>query len=148
MLITHEHDVAAYAKRVVRLRDGVVVSDTASACREARAGVIESIRLALQGIMANRLRSALTMLGILIGVAAVIILIAVGAGSSAAVQNQLAGLGTNTLTVFPTGGFGGGGRRREPHGDAEPRRRGSPRRTSPRSRTRRTRPTSSRSRRW
>ncbi len=71
--------------------------------------MIESIRLALQGIMANRLRSALTMLGILIGVAAVILLIAVGAGSSAAVQNQLAGLGTNTLTVFPTGGFGGGG---------------------------------------
>ena len=71
--------------------------------------MIESIRLALQGIMANRLRSALTMLGILIGVAAVIILIAVGAGSSAAVQNQLAGLGTNTLTIFPTGGFGGPG---------------------------------------
>ena len=71
--------------------------------------MIESIRLALQGIMSNRLRSALTMLGILIGVAAVILLIAVGAGSSAAVQNQLAGLGTNTLTVFPTGGFGGGG---------------------------------------
>jgi putative ABC transport system permease protein len=71
--------------------------------------VIESVRLAFQGIMSNRLRSALTMLGILIGVAAVIILIAVGAGSSQAVQNQLAGLGTNTLTVFPTGGFGRGG---------------------------------------
>ncbi|HMK10294.1 MAG TPA: ABC transporter permease [Acidimicrobiales bacterium] len=68
--------------------------------------MIESLRLAFQGIMSNRLRSALTMLGILIGVAAVIILIAVGAGSSAAVQNQLSGLGTNTLTVFPTGGFG------------------------------------------
>ncbi len=68
--------------------------------------MIESLRLAFQGIMSNRLRSALTMLGILIGVAAVIILIAVGAGSSAAVQNQLAGLGTNTLTVFPSGGFG------------------------------------------
>ncbi|HTN80652.1 MAG TPA: ABC transporter permease [Acidimicrobiales bacterium] len=68
--------------------------------------MIESVRLALQGIMSNRLRSALTMLGILIGVAAVIILIAVGAGSSAAVQNQLSGLGTNTLTIFPTGGFG------------------------------------------
>jgi putative ABC transport system permease protein len=68
--------------------------------------VIESVRLALQGMAANRLRSVLTMLGILIGVAAVIILIAVGAGSSAAVQQQLAGLGTNTLTVFPSGGFG------------------------------------------
>ncbi len=71
--------------------------------------MIESVRLAFQGIMSNRLRSALTMLGILIGVAAVIILIAVGAGSSAAVQNQLAGLGTNTLTVFPSGGFGPSG---------------------------------------
>ncbi len=73
--------------------------------------MIESVRLALQGILSNRLRSALTMLGIMIGVAAVIILIAVGAGSSTAVQNQLAGLGTNTLTIFPTGGFGppGGG---------------------------------------
>ena len=78
--------------------------------------MIESIRLALQGIMANRLRSALTMLGILIGVAAVIILVAVGAGSSAAVQNQLAGLGTNTLTIFPTGGFGGPGGGCQPTG--------------------------------
>ncbi len=118
VLITHEDDVAAYARRVVRLRDGVVVSDTARP--RGGAGVIESIRLALQGIMANRLRSALTMLGILIGVAAVIILIAVGAGSSAAVQNQLAGLGTNTLTIFPTGGFGRTGRRCQPHGDGEP----------------------------
>ncbi len=103
VLITHEPDVAARADA----RDPAA----RRAHRERRAGragagMIESVRLALQGMAANRLRSVLTMLGILIGVAAVIILIAVGAGSSAAVQQQLAGLGTNTLTVFPSGGFG------------------------------------------
>jgi putative ABC transport system permease protein len=61
----------------------------------------ESIRIALQGVLANRLRSALTMLGILIGVGAVIVLVAVGNGSSAAVRKQIEGLGTNTLVVSP-----------------------------------------------
>jgi putative ABC transport system permease protein len=70
----------------------------------------ESARIAVQGIGANRLRSALTMLGILIGVGSVIVLVAVGNGSSVAVQKQIEGLGTNTLVVFRTrGGFGGGG---------------------------------------
>lgn len=71
----------------------------------------ESFRIALQGIRSNRLRSLLTMLGIMIGVAAVIILVAVGTGSSAAVQSQLQSLGTNLLTVQPSrggAGFGGG----------------------------------------
>ena len=81
--------------------------------------MIESLRLALQGIMSNRLRSALTMLGILIGVAAVIILIAVGAGSSAAVQNQLAGLGHQHTDDLPDGRLRAAGRG-EPHGHAEP----------------------------
>jgi putative ABC transport system permease protein len=107
--------------------------------------MIESLRLALQGIMSNRLRSALTMLGILIGVAAVIILIAVGAGSSAAVQNQLAGLGTNTLTIFPTGGFGPPGAANRT--GTQSRRATLTRRMSPLSRTRRTPRTSSRWRR-
>jgi putative ABC transport system permease protein len=69
---------------------------------------IESLRIAIQGILANRLRSLLTMLGIMIGVAAVIILVAVGTGSSSAVQQQLQSLGTNVLTVVRSGGFGGG----------------------------------------
>ena len=71
---------------------------------------VESLRIALQGVMSNRLRSLLTMLGVTIGVASVIVLVAVGTGSSAAVQNQLEALGTNVLTVFPSrGGFGFGG---------------------------------------
>ena len=60
----------------------------------------ESLTIALRGIMANRLRSALTMLGILIGVGSVIILVAVGTGSSKAVQSRIESLGTNTLIIF------------------------------------------------
>jgi putative ABC transport system permease protein len=70
----------------------------------------ESTRIALQGLSGNRLRSGLTMLGILIGVGSVIVLVAVGNGSSVAVQKNIESLGTNTLVVFRTrGGFGGGG---------------------------------------
>src|SRR4029077_4918241 len=69
------------------------------------------MRIAIQGILSNRLRAFLTMLGILIGVAAVILVVAVGNGSSKAVQARLSALGTNTLTVSSGGGFGRGGRR-------------------------------------
>jgi putative ABC transport system permease protein len=61
--------------------------------------LIETVRFALRGISANKLRSGLTVLGILIGVAAVILLVAVGNGSAQAVQQQIEGLGTNTLTI-------------------------------------------------
>jgi len=75
--------------------------------------VAESARFAVRGVTANKLRSALTTLGILIGVAAVIILVAVGTGSSVAVQQSLSRLGSNTLNVTAsqggTGGRGGGG---------------------------------------
>lgn len=70
---------------------------------------LESIRIAWRGIVANRMRSALTMLGILIGVGAVIILVAVGAGSAAKSRKALEALGSNTLTVS-AGGFGQGNR--------------------------------------
>ncbi|MDP9072965.1 MAG: ABC transporter permease [Actinomycetota bacterium] len=68
---------------------------------------LENIRIAIRGIAANKLRSALTVLGILIGVGAVIILVAVGKGSSTSVQNRIKSLGTNTITVFNRGRFGG-----------------------------------------
>jgi putative ABC transport system permease protein len=68
----------------------------------------EIIRFALRGVAANKLRSSLTMLGILIGVAAVILLVAVGNGSAKAVSDRIAALGTNTLTVMSStrGGTG------------------------------------------
>ncbi len=65
--------------------------------------LLEVIRFALRGLSANKLRSALTMLGILIGVAAVILLVAVGNGSAKAVSDRISALGTNTITVMSTG---------------------------------------------
>src|SRR3984957_4456534 len=61
--------------------------------------VLASLRFAVRGISSNKLRSMLTTLGILIGVAAVIVLLSVGTGSSAAVKKSIARLGTKTLTV-------------------------------------------------
>jgi putative ABC transport system permease protein len=61
--------------------------------------LVEVVRFALRGVAANKLRSGLTVLGILIGVAAVILLVAVGNGSAQAVQRSLEALGTNTITV-------------------------------------------------
>ncbi|MBO9531375.1 MAG: ABC transporter permease [Solirubrobacteraceae bacterium] len=70
----------------------------------------ETLRSALAGITANRMRTALTMLGLTIGVAAVIVLVAVGNGSKRAVQSSINALGTNVLTISAaTGGFGPGG---------------------------------------
>jgi putative ABC transport system permease protein len=75
--------------------------------------VTESARFAVRGVTANKLRSSLTTLGILIGVAAVIILVAVGTGSSKAVADSISKLGSNTLTISSAstagGGRGGGG---------------------------------------
>ena len=67
---------------------------------------IDSIRVALRGMLANRMRSLLTMLGILSGTAAVILLVAVGTGISNLVQKQIETLGSNALYVFPEQGRG------------------------------------------
>jgi putative ABC transport system permease protein len=72
--------------------------------------VTETVRVALGGIAANKLRSALTILGLMIGVGSVIVLIAVGTGSSSAVQRQIDALGSNVLLVSATPTLGGLGR--------------------------------------
>jgi putative ABC transport system permease protein len=71
--------------------------------------VFETLRSAFRGITANKLRSTLTLLGVMIGVAAVILLLAVGNGSSQRVNSLITQLGTNTLTVRAGSGFGFGG---------------------------------------
>jgi putative ABC transport system permease protein len=71
---------------------------------------LETLRIAWGGIAANKLRSGLTILGMTIGVASVIVLIAVGNGSSKAVQSSIDSLGTNVLVVQGAGGFRGGAR--------------------------------------
>ena len=71
--------------------------------------VFEALRLAWQGLMGNRLRSGLTMLGILIGVGAVILLVAVGNGASVQVQAQVAALGSNIVYIYPSSTRAAGG---------------------------------------
>ncbi len=72
----------------------------------------ESLRIAMRALAANKVRSVLTMLGVIIGVSAVILLVAIGTGVQQEITGQIEGLGSNLLFVFPgdfTGGGGGGG---------------------------------------
>ena len=75
------------------------------------ADLLENIRVALDGLLSNKLRSALTMLGVIIGVGAVIALMSVGEGAQAQITDQISSAGTNLLVVMPmtTGRVGGGG---------------------------------------
>ncbi|MEQ4718515.1 ABC transporter permease [Nonomuraea sp. B19D2] len=84
---------------------------------------LEIFRFALRGLLANKMRSSLTTLGILIGVAAVIMLVAVGEGSSQSIQRNIQRLGANTLTISPqfSGGGGGGMRTAGGGGNTGPR---------------------------
>src|SRR5262249_13918013 len=134
--VTHEPNIAAYADRVVIMRDGGVVSDErkrSSAGDSAGIAVIPGrsiepampgsaqsgsslalaamiLAAAVQAIGRNKLRSALTMLGVFIGVAALIAMVAVGSGANDAVRQQIANLGTNLLVVVPGATVGGGAR--------------------------------------
>ncbi len=67
------------------------------------------MRVALRAIARNKLRSSLTVLGIIIGVAAVIAMVAIGEGASSMVQDQIASLGDNLINIFPGSMRGPGG---------------------------------------
>jgi len=141
IVVTHEADIAAYADRVVTMRDGRVVADERRQRPEpvapapARSGAallhppawraIPSIpaaghwafglmilAAAAQAIGRNKMRSVLTMLGVFIGVAALIVMMAVGEGANEAVRKQIESLGTNMVVILPgaltTGGARGG----------------------------------------
>jgi len=73
---------------------------------------LESIRVSLRALRANKLRSSLTMLGIIIGVAAVIAMVGIGNGATASITSQIQGMGSNLLTISPgqsnSGGVNGG----------------------------------------
>jgi putative ABC transport system permease protein len=77
------------------------------------ADIGETLRVALDGLLANKLRSALTMLGVIIGVAAVIALMSIGEGAQASITEQINDIGTNMLIILPQnrGRVGGGGSR-------------------------------------
>ena len=141
VVVTHESDIAAYADRVVTMRDGTIVSDerrvkvpmarsvpTTETARDrgeaspprrliqgsAFAFPMMIATAAIQAIARNKMRSALTMLGVFVGVAALITMVAVGDGANEAVRKQIENLGTNLIIVVPgavtangvQGGFG------------------------------------------
>ena len=107
----------------MRFRDGVIESDDANVPSEARLMFWNAIVLALREIRRNVLRSSLTILGIVIGVAAVITMVTIGEGATAQVQADIQKLGTNLLQVFRGQGFGGGGGARSDRAAVRDRRR-------------------------
>lgn len=132
VLITHEADIAAYADRIVTMRDGQIVADerkiernranvspVPSADNDGRVRSESSGGLAFglmalgaagQAIRRNKMRSILTMLGVFIGVAALIVMVAVGQGANNAVARQIESLGTNVVVVLPGALTSGGAR--------------------------------------
>ena len=126
IIVTHDMAVAARAERVIEISDGVIISDTrkvkepiappgqrnqATARKRSgwasvldRAG--EALRMALLSMRAHKLRTFLTMLGIIIGIASVVSVVALGEGSRQKVLANISGLGTNTLEIFAGKDFG------------------------------------------
>ncbi len=134
IVVTHAPDIAAYADRVVTMRDGEIISDERISKKgrletarelttggaqvsllptsESRAAVairatgswsfaLMILAAAAQAIGRNKMRSALTMLGVFIGVAALIVMVAVGQGADEAVRKQIESLGTNVVVILP-----------------------------------------------
>ena len=124
IMVTHEPDVAAHARRIVVMKDGLIRSDerrlpvaaVAPAAPEPPKGnFLGGIYLALnilstsgRALLRNKLRTVLTALGIIIGVAAVIAMVAIGRGASAMVEKQIRSMGDNLLLVFSGQVFSGG----------------------------------------
>ncbi|GIL18256.1 MAG: macrolide export ATP-binding/permease protein MacB [Oligoflexia bacterium] len=118
IIVTHEEEVAAHAKRWIRLRDGVIISDerrspleknniplTQSITHQTKTSAWQNIlnyfQLGVKTLAANKVRTALSMLGILIGVGAVVAMLALGSGAKKAIEEQLSSLGSNLLNVRP-----------------------------------------------
>ncbi len=122
VLITHDRDVAARARRVIEVRDGVIISDSASSTpvpgargqgeieqlqqrlrapgthtASWSAEVLDALKAAWRVMWVNRFRTALTLLGIVIGVASVVVMLAVGEGSKRQVMAQIGAFGSNII---------------------------------------------------
>ncbi|HEB7560736.1 TPA: ABC transporter permease [Campylobacter coli] len=123
VLVTHDSKIAAQAKRVIEIKDGEILSDSKkdkivyqgqvkSMPKEKKTLTLlknqafECLKIAYSSILAHKLRSILTMLGIIIGIASVVCVVALGLGSQAKVLESIARLGTNTIEIRPGKGFG------------------------------------------
>ncbi|HEH9432972.1 TPA: MacB family efflux pump subunit [Aeromonas sobria] len=128
ILVTHDMDVASHADRIITLKDGRVEQDSGP-CQTAVLAATTAIdpqkivpnkgamghdwdryreagRMAIHAMLAHRMRTFLTMLGIIIGIAAVVSVVALGQGARAKVIDQINAMGTNTIEIFPGKGWG------------------------------------------
>ncbi len=122
LLVTHDANVANHAHRIIEIKDGKIIADfgnpdapeVPAVERATEAGQARRhfglhafregailVRQSLRSLMANKVRTALSALGIMIGVAAVIATIAIANGAKAEVEKQLSRLGSNLLTLYP-----------------------------------------------
>jgi macrolide transport system ATP-binding/permease protein len=115
VIVTHEEEIAHEARRRIRMRDGVIQSDERTEATSRRAipdvaaaaipdrwrfnEIGEHLHQGLRALAANKVRTALSMLGILIGVAAVVAMLALGRGAQQAIETQLSSLGSNLLVL-------------------------------------------------
>lgn len=129
VIVTHDPQVAAHAQRIIELSDGKIISDKpaenarpssphahkvtpaplkqgAHAWRSMGDQFAEAMRMALLAMATHRLRTFLTMLGIIIGIASVVSVVALGEGSRQRILKDISSIGTNTIEVFPGKDFG------------------------------------------
>lgn len=117
IVVTHEEEIGQLAKRLIRLKDGEILSDerraplpaevkslTQNPSSEAHSEFafkefLEHFHQGFQTLAGNKVRSVLSMLGILIGVAAVVVMLALGTGAQKAIEDQLSSLGSNLLIL-------------------------------------------------
>ncbi|MGB5446575.1 MAG: ABC transporter permease, partial [Psychromonas sp.] len=126
ILVTHDQNVAKYADRIIEIKDGEIKSDhltkpqteiisapqnkisakTIKARRFDWSRYFEALKMALIAMSNHRLRTFLTMLGIIIGIASVVSVVALGTGSQQSVLENMSSMGTNTIEIKPGSGLG------------------------------------------
>ena len=122
IIVTHDPKIAEYASRVIEIKDGNIVSDNVKNSEIYEAAkqtqpekskftyykdqLIESFKMSVNAMLAHKLRSLLTMLGIIIGITAVISVVALGKGSQEQILAGIRKIGTNTIDIMQGKGFG------------------------------------------
>lgn len=122
VMVTHDPTIAANANRVIEISDGRIIADHSkntdippsniesieerNSWHFYRDQFFESFLMSIQAIMAHKMRSFLTMLGIIIGIASVVSVVALGRGSQEKILENINAMGTNTVSVYPGYGYG------------------------------------------